>query len=169
MRGNSTISNRCRCHRTAAVDHRTSCRWRPPYAYVEAGKPVLGICRGYQLLNVFFGGSLYQHLPETPVHTNKQDFYIAHPVTAAQDSVPGKLYGTDFAVNSSHHQAVKELGEGLRATAWWDGKYVEAIEHTALPVLGVQWHPERMCCTQARPDTVDGLAFFRYFVGLCRR
>lgn len=138
-------------------------------AYVDAGKPVLGICRGHQIINVFFGGSLYQHLQETPVHTNKEDFYLAHPVTAREDSVLGRLYGTSFSVNSSHHQAVKEPGNGLIPTAWWDGKYVEATEHTTLPILSVQWHPERMCCTQTRPDTVDGMEIFKYFLGLCKR
>ena len=81
----------------------------------------------------------------------------------------GRLYGTRMTVNSYHHQAVKCLGEGLRATAWWDGKYVEAVEHCRLPVFGVQWHPEQMCCTMARPDTVDGSKIFNYFVELCKR
>ena len=81
----------------------------------------------------------------------------------------GRLYGTDFAVNSYHHQAVKALGEGLRATAWWDDKYVEAVEHCSLPIFGVQWHPEQMCCSKARQDTADGLEIFKYFVELCKR
>ena len=77
-------------------------------AYIDAGKPVMGICRGFQLINIFFGGSLYQDLPETFLHTNQTDFYITHPVTAIENSIVGKIYGTSFSVNSSHHQAVKK-------------------------------------------------------------
>lgn len=137
-------------------------------AYVDAGKPVLGICRGYQLINVYFGGTLHQDIPEASLHTNKQDFYIAHLVSATPDSVLGKLYGTTFSVNSSHHQAVDRLGEGLCASAYWDGRYLEAYEHRTLPILGMQWHPERMCAGQKREDTVDGIEIFKHFIGLCR-
>lgn len=136
-------------------------------AYVDAGKPVMGICRGHQLINIFFGGSLYQDLPESHLHTNQEDFYIAHTVTASADSVIGKLYGTSFCVNSSHHQAVKELGNGLRGTAYWMDKYIEAFEHTTLPILGVQWHPERMCFGQKRADTIDGAKLFSHFIQMC--
>ena len=129
-------------------------------AFVEAGKPVMGICRGHQLINVFFGGSLYQHLPESDAHRSTKGEKIHHEVTALPDSIVGKLYGTSFVVNSTHHQAVKALGDGLRATAYWADKYVEAYEHTTLPVFGVQWHPERM-------DTGDKI--FEYFVKVCEK
>lgn len=138
-------------------------------AYVEAGKPVMGICRGYQLINIFFGGTMYQHIPEAPIHTNGTDYYCVHDVTADPDSIVGRLYGTEFSVNSAHHQTVKELGEGLRATAWWQDKYVEAIEHDSLPILGVQWHPEKMCFALRRNDTVDGKEIFLHFLQLCKK
>ena len=136
--------------------------------FTEAKKPILGICRGHQLINVFFGGSLYQHLPETKEH-RKDGGDAVHNVTAIKGSVLYNLYGESLAVNSSHHQAVKELGEGLVATAYWDKKYVEAAEHTSLPILGVQWHPERMCFDNAREDTVSGAPVFGYFIELCQR
>lgn len=135
--------------------------------YVEADKPVLGICRGHQLINVFFGGSLYQHLPESDLHTQCKDGDSVHDVTATPDSVLGKLYGTAFAVNSSHHQAVKELGNNLRATVFWNEKYVEAIEHVSLPIIGVQWHPERMCFGKKREDTVCGSLILKHFIDTC--
>lgn len=138
-------------------------------AYIEAGKPVFGICRGFQLMNIYFGGSLHQDIPEAAQHSNHQEMDIAHEVTAEADSILGRLYGTSFRVNSSHHQAVKKLGDGLRATAWWDDRYVEGIEHTSLPVFGVQWHPERMCFTRKREDTVDGSKLFEHFMELCRK
>lgn len=137
-------------------------------AYIKAGKPVLGICRGHQLINVYFGGSLYQHLPETPQHTNKTEHYLIHQVGAEENSVVGKLYGTEFVVNSSHHQAVDRLGDGLHATALWNGQYVEAIEHETLPILGVQWHPEKMCAAGKREDTADGLPILKHFVSMCK-
>lgn len=137
-------------------------------AYIRAGKPVLGICRGHQLINVYFGGSLHQHLEETPLHTNKTKDYLVHDVAAFHDSVVGRLYGTSFAVNSSHHQAVNRLAEGLRATALWNGRYVEALEHETLPILGVQWHPEKMCALCPREDTVDGEKLLRFFVDMCK-
>lgn len=136
-------------------------------AYIEAGKPVLGICRGHQLINVYFGGSLYQHLPEAQLHTNKTDSYITHPVSAVDSSILAKLYGPSFVVNTSHHQAVCRLGEGLRATAYWEDRYVEAIEHETLPILGVQWHPEKMCAASKRTDTVDGMPLIAHFIQMC--
>lgn len=137
-------------------------------AYAEAGKPVLGICRGYQLINVFFGGSLHQHIPQAPLHTD-EDRDLAHLVTARADSFLADLYGTTFCVNSSHHQAVKELGKGLEAMATWQEQYIEAFKHTTLPIIGVQWHPERMCFGHKRPDTVDGAGIFAHFVNLCEK
>ena len=132
-------------------------------AFVKAKKPVLGICRGHQFINVFFGGSLYQHIPEADLHTGSK----AHTVTAEDGSVLKELYGPSFSVNSTHHQAVKVLGNGLRATAFWEGKYVEATEHTSLPIISVQWHPEAMCFDRRRDDTVDGAKIFEHFIKMC--
>jgi putative glutamine amidotransferase len=126
-------------------------------AFVKAKKPVLGTCRGHQMINVFFGGSLYQHLPESALHRGAA---ILHEVKAAPDSIVGKLYGSSFTVNSTHHQAVKALGTGLRATAYWEDKYVEACEHTSLPVFSVQWHPEKM---------ETGNILVEHFIKLCEK
>lgn len=137
-------------------------------AYTKKGKPIMGICRGCQLINIYFGGSLYQDLAESALHTNRTDFYIAHEVTTTENSLLNRLYGNSFSVNSSHHQAVNKLGEELFPTAFWQGKYVEAYEHSKLPVFGFQWHPERMCFSQTREDTVDGSKIFEYFIKLCK-
>jgi putative glutamine amidotransferase len=138
-------------------------------AFIDCGKPVLGICRGCQLINVFFGGSLYQHLPESGMHQSREGVDSVHNVTATEGSILSDLYGAEFAVNSSHHQAVKELGKDLRGTACWNGQYIEAIEHTSLPIVAVQWHPERMCFTRARNDTVCGDKIFKYFIAMCEK
>ena len=138
-------------------------------AYLQAGKPIMGICRGLQLLNVFFGGSLYQDLPETSLHRGENHADVVHTVNAVPDSILGELYGETFAVNSTHHQAIKALGNGLRATVTWNGQYAEAIEHTQYPIFGVQWHPERMCYKHERKDTVCGADLFKRFIELCEK
>ena len=137
-------------------------------AFVKAGKPVLGICRGHQLLNIYFGGSLIQDIDCASVHTSFGQDDLVHTVKAEDNSVVGTLYGDAFSVNSHHHQAVSRLGDGFRAVAAADGSIIEAIEHNVLPVWGVQWHPERMCFLNARSDTVDGAKLIAFFVEVCR-
>ena len=79
-----------------------------------------------------------------------------------------RLYGPIFPVNSAHHQAVDRLGEGLETIAWAESGFPEALIHTQRPVLGVQFHPERMSFDQRRGDAVDGAPIFQYFMDLCR-
>ncbi len=139
-------------------------------AFIKAGKPVMGICRGAQLLNVYFGGALHQHIDSASLHCSGADFDLVHTVTSVRGSVAHTLYGEEFSVNSFHHQAVKRLGEGLRITAQEkETAVVEAFEHKFLPVMAFQWHPERMCFANKRPDTVDGEAVFVRFVEMCKR
>ena len=136
-------------------------------AFVRAGKPVLGICRGQQLINVYFGGSLIQHMAETPIHRQSMEHYCTHEVTAEADSIAGKLYGENFRVNSCHHQAIDRLGNNLKVTAQADN-IIEAVEHETLPVFAVQWHPEKLCFDYLRPDAVDGQPLIQYFVNFCK-
>ena len=147
-------------------------------AFLAAGKPVMGICRGHQLLNVYFGGTLIQDIPtryvppegvEKRYHSQVNDRDGAHMTRALPGSFVAGLYGEAFPVNTAHHQAVETLGEGLTAVQWAEDGIVEASCHRSLPVVTVQWHPERMCLRHAREDTVDGLPVLRYFVEMCRR
>lgn len=135
-------------------------------AFVEKGKPIMGICRGLQVLNVYFGGSLYQDISNSSVHCSFSDYDLVHNVEAVDDSFLYDMYGAEFSVNSFHHQAIKEVGEGFQVIAS-AGKTVEAIMHKDLPIIAFQWHPERMCFDSKRDDTVDGSEIFRYFVDLC--
>lgn len=137
-------------------------------AYLDAGKPVLGVCRGHQLINVFFGGTLYQDMVEADFHKRHNENDSVHEVSAISDSIVGRLYGDSFSVNSSHHQAIKALGTGLRATAYWNSQYIEAVEHSDYPVFSIQWHPERMCFSNKRDDTVCGADIFSHFIDMCR-
>ncbi len=139
--------------------------------FVKAGKPVFGICRGHQMINVYFGGTLIQHIATTQRHTRgagaNQD--KAHTSHAEKGSWLERLYGSEFFVNSSHHQAADKLGEGLVARQWAEDGIVEALEHRTLPIYCVQWHPERMCFRYRREDTVDGSLVLADFVETCRK
>ena len=136
-------------------------------AFLGAGKPVLAVCRGHQVVNVWLGGELIQDLDPAlaPFHGGGEEDRV-HPVRAVEGSLLRRLYGPVFPVNSSHHQALGRLGKGLTATAWSEGGVVEAAEHESLPLISVQFHPERMTGARARPDTVDGGAIFRAFLDM---
>ena len=130
--------------------------------FVETGRPILGICRGMQALNVFFGGTLYQDIPGH----REPDHDMVHPTTA--DGPIAQLFGTRPAVNSMHHQAVERLGGGLVICQRAADGIVEAIYHPALPILGVQWHPERQSFANRRDDAVDAAPLFHHFVQQAR-
>ena len=137
--------------------------------FLELGKPVFGICRGHQLINVALGGTLIQHLPTAGDHQQIQPGVDrVHSCTAEPDSWIAEIYGTGFAVNSSHHQGVDKPGEGLHVVLRAQDGVVEAMQHKTLPVWSVQFHPERMCFDHKRTDTVDGSPLFRFFLEKCR-
>jgi putative glutamine amidotransferase len=115
---------------------------------VDAGLPVLGICRGLEVLNVARGGTLAQHLPDvlgTDGHAPSPGVFGLHPVTVSAGTRLADLLGrTEVdAVPSYHHQGIAQLGGGLVATAWAPDGTVEAVEDPRLPFcVAVQWHPE---------------------------
>lgn len=138
--------------------------------FLAAGRPVFGICRGHQLLNVAFGGTLIQHLPCAENHmslpTGEDNTHRAH---IEQSSFLYRIYGAECTVNSTHHQGVECPGKGLRAVMHSEDGVIEALEHESLPVWSVQWHPERMCFSHKRNDTVDGSLVFRFFLDHCQK
>lgn len=117
---------------------------------IEAQIPLIGICRGLQLINVHAGGSLNQQVPE---HANFDSTpeTLAHQVHFAPGSQLHSLYGASIEVNSLHHQTVDEAGEPLRVTARSTDGTVEGFEYEALPIIAVQWHPEMMTSRDADP------------------
>lgn len=119
------------------------------HAALERELPVLGICRGIQLVNVAAGGTLHQHVPEHAAFTEPPTTLL-HEIDIEPDSILGSLYGRTHAVNSLHHQTVAALGEGLRVTAQHDGS-IEGVEHESLPVVAVQWHPEMLPTRSSDP------------------
>ena len=136
---------------------------------VKYQRPILGICRGHQLLNVFFGGSLIQNVERCDIHERTGQSDKAHSSRVKKNSFVYEIYNAEkISINSAHHQAVKELGAGLEAVQFSDDGLIEAFYHAELPIYGVQWHPERMCLKHARTDTVDGLKVFAYFICQCK-
>jgi putative glutamine amidotransferase len=117
------------------------------HAAIRRGTPLLGICRGLQIVNVALGGTLVQDLGEECAHVNRgvpiPQVLTTHGVHVEPDSRLADLLGTGpLEVRSAHHQAVDALGGELVVTARSHDGHVEAIEHRDAPVLAVQWHPE---------------------------
>ncbi|WP_439861254.1 gamma-glutamyl-gamma-aminobutyrate hydrolase family protein [Pseudomonas sp. MBLB4136] len=127
---------------------------------LEQGIPLLGICRGAQLINVVLGGNLHQDIRPMRVHTyNRPGLLPTKQVRVDPESRLAGLCGKlRLRVNSLHHQAVRHPGEGLRVVAWDLDNIVQAVEADGRPIIGVQWHPEYLCYLPAQ------LALFRWLV-----
>ncbi len=126
--------------------------WLAQKAVAEQ-KPTLAICRGHQVLNVALGGTLWEDVADLLPGAIRHDFfktfprdYLAHSVSVAEDSLLARLVGTqETAVNSLHHQGIRDLAPELVATAVAPDGLVEAVEIPSHPfALGVQWHPENL-------------------------
>jgi putative glutamine amidotransferase len=146
-------------------------------AALGRGLPVLAICRGHQLLNVALGGTLYQDLPtqfdDSPLlHQQTQPIdQRSHWAEVAEGSrLHGILGTTRLHINSFHHQGIRSLAPGLRASIWAEDGLVEGVETTGRAwVVGVQWHPERHEA-EAPFDPLDpDRRIFRAFVEEARR
>lgn len=121
-----------------------------------SGVPILGVCRGAQVLNVAAGGTLTQHLPVVTEESHREyerDGETVHPVQVDPAGLLATITGERaFGVNSLHHQAVARVGPSLRPVAWSPDGVIEALESVdGGPVLGVQWHPELLVHQPAHP------------------
>jgi putative glutamine amidotransferase len=145
---------RASCGREKAA--RTAFEWALCEAALAGRVPLLGVCGGMQLMNVVRGGTLFQDLGEDlGVHAHEQPppkDAPSHPVEIVPDSLLARLLGKEpLLVNSTHHQAVREVGTGVLASARAPDGVVEAIELPDLPfAVGVQWHPERVLAHDPR-------------------
>ncbi len=116
-------------------------------ASIRRRVPVLGICRGMQILNVAYGGGIEQHLPDVighEAHRHTPGTFADHEVDLEAGSLAARAAGAErTAVKSHHHQGVREIGDGLVVTGRSEDDTVEALEDPSCPfVLGVLWHPE---------------------------
>jgi len=137
---------------------------------LDRGTPILGICRGHQIINVALKGSLYQDISEMKesaniIHDQLKNGYTyeqtVHEVHFEKNSLLEKIYGEKMNINSFHHQVLKQLGNGLQAIGYTEDGVIEAIVSQNHPfVLGVQWHPER---------SEDQLPIFKLFIGACKK
>lgn len=128
---------------------------------LETSVPVLGICRGAQLVNVVLGGTLYQDLRPLRTRTpNRNSAFPVKNVTLDPASRLAVCMQTDRArVNSLHHQAVHQVAEGLRPCAWDSDGFIQAVEGPSRPFLvGVQWHPEYLPYKRAQRDLFRAFA-----------
>lgn len=134
--------------------------------------PVLGICRGLQIMNVSLGGDLYQDIyrqivgKELLLHNQNIDGEFGnHSIDIDSESFLYDIYKQKIGwVNSFHHQAIRNLSSTLKAIAWSKDGIVEAAIHKDFPnIFGVQWHPEKMW-----DKDVFSMKLLEYFVGLCK-
>lgn len=138
--------------------------------FYKRGKPMLGICRGIQIINVALGGSLHQNIcyEETPFYCHKFMDTQRHLVKTEPGSALNRLFGEEFMTNTYHHQAVKTLGKGLIATARAEDGCIEAVEHENRPIIAVQWHPE-LTLSGNKFNLPDMSPLFSYFASFCEK
>lgn len=133
------------------------------HAALDRELPVLGICRGMQMLNVACGGTLEQHLAEQGTHRHTPGAFSDHEVHVSDGSLAAQAVGAErAAVRSHHHQGIDELGEGLVPVGWAPDETIEAIELPGKPyALGVLWHPEEDERSNVIGSLVDAARAYR--------
>lgn len=165
-------------------------------AAIKAGKPILGLCAGYQLLNVYFGGTLVQDLGRRAMHASFDGMdWPLHHVYTLKNTPFHMFYPEEGIINAAHHQAVKKVAPCFDVMQVWvtknipleerkaiikkieDGEIdtfdnhdycVEAFHHKTLPIFGLQWHPEGLV-NDPTPGTLDPYKPFEYFAYLVNK
>ena len=127
--------------------------------FLCANKPIIAICRGFQVVNVYLCGTLYQHLKNAQFHRSNNNKDIYHKVTSVDGSVIKSIYGKTFIVNSYHHQAIKVLSNNLNANCYSVDGVIEGAENKKLKILCTQFHPERL----TKVNSACGIKLFYYF------
>ena len=135
-------------------------------AFWRAGRPILGICRGVQVLNICLGGDIYQDIAPMERCPHNDHWDPAHDIVIRRDSLLWQAFGTPTVrVNSQHHQAVNRVAPGLTVTALSEDGFVEAVEAPGHAFcLGVQWHPEWLSAEHPAQQRI-----FDLFAAACRR
>jgi Predicted glutamine amidotransferases len=139
------------------------------HKFEKSRRPILGICRGTQIINVAFGGTLIQDISSADRHVHiPETGDQVHSVTAEEFSFLYEIYGKSFSVNSAHHQAVDKVANDFLITTISNDNIIESIENQEKKVYGVQFHPERMSLNHRRKDTIDGRYIFDFFLKSCK-
>ena len=117
--------------------------------FLKTKKPILGICRGLQLMNVFYGGTLYQDIKYVDTNIQHKQKWLAdlptHDINILENNILFEIFGKKARTNSFHHQIIKDLGRELTSIATANDGVIEAIQNKNYPFFyGVQWHPEIM-------------------------
>ena len=136
--------------------------------FADAGKPILGICKGAQVINVCFGGDIIQDLPdgvrERHTYHSGEGTGEFHKTFITHGTFLAGLYGEEVVTNSYHHQAIGKVADGFKVIQKSDDGVIEFIVHESLPIYGSQWHPEKNCLDTAIEGVADGTPLFEYFV-----
>ncbi|MBP0981536.1 MAG: gamma-glutamyl-gamma-aminobutyrate hydrolase family protein [Oscillospiraceae bacterium] len=153
-------------------DDRDFMEYRLLKRFEKGEKPIFGICRGLQILNVYFGGTLWQDIPTQlgGKHSGGDDPHnCIHETKLYKGSILHSMYGDSMITNSYHHQSIDKVGDGFEVVADSDG-IVEAIEHKTLPIWAVQWHPERMTGpARFMHHGPDSAPIFADFIAKCKK
>lgn len=142
--------------------------------FVKSRKPVFGICKGFQLIQLYFGGHLIQDLPRPSMHpvqeSGADSLHPVHSYPLASILPKHHFPVTDFPekvmVNSAHHQGIEKDGRNLYPFQKAEDGITEAVCHETLPILAFQWHPERMLLSPDRKSQKTGRTAFTYFLSL---
>lgn len=142
-------------------------------SFASKGKPILGICRGHQVVNIALGGTLIQDIGPSlePFHNTlpqTEEREVFHLICTKEHSRMAALYGQRVMVNSCHHQVIEKPGQDLDVTAWSESGLIEATEHNTLPIFTVQFHPERMRADEPFLALGDGEKLFTWLMEECR-
>ena len=136
-------------------------------------KPVFGICRGLQIINCYFGGTLYQDLPSQlgVVHSGGATPHnCVHTTKFYKGSLLNSLYGDSITTNSYHHQSIDKVAADFDVIAAAEDGVIEAIAHKSLPIWAVQWHPERMTGVERfAHHGPDSAPIFKNFIESCKK
>ena len=128
--------------------------------FMEQKKPIFGICKGMQLINLYFHGTI-REVSNLQLHQHpRKDVF--QPADNLAGNFLHALFGPHMLINSNHHQCIDDIGQNLQIIQLAPDGTAEAVSHLSAPVFGTQWHPERMP-KNSHPDT---LLLFRYFVSL---
>ncbi|MCI9292178.1 MAG: gamma-glutamyl-gamma-aminobutyrate hydrolase family protein [Erysipelotrichaceae bacterium] len=127
-------------------------------AFIKEKKPILGICRGFQVINVYFHGTLKQDIDKS----SHEEYNHAHSLLIESSSLFSGLFPQNALVNSYHHQAIDVLGKSLLIQAKTRDGINEAFIHETLPIIGVQWHPEKLADDPLIPYFVSLLESRRF-------